>query len=391
MMRVIPWSYPLRSLTVRWSSALFSALGIAMTVAVLCGVFALRGGFASLVASTGSEDVIVYLRPGATSEGESGVPHDRVQLIKKERPEIARDAQGQPIAAGESYIALYLDRQDGSGQVNVPMRGIEESSFAVHGERFRLVEGRTIAFGANELMVGRPVSRRIKDCGLGQTLLVNTTEFKVVGLFEYEGAYRSEIWGDVANLRDALKRDFYQRVVARVKPGTDVAKVAKELENDKQVGSKVMTERAYFTSQTQVLGGVLFFLGAFLSAVLGTAAVLGATNTMLASIGARTREVGILRSVGFRPSAVLLAFLVEAALIGLAGGVLGCLIVLPLDGLETGTMNWNTFTDTSFAFRVDAGLLLTAVTIAVLLGVLGGLVPAWRAAHLKPVEALRRL
>jgi putative ABC transport system permease protein len=152
-----------------------------------------------------------------------------------------------------------------------------------------------------------------------------------------------------------------------------------------------MTERAYFTSQTQVLGGVLFFLGAFLSAVLGTAAVLGATNTMLASIGARTREVGILRSVGFRPSAVLLAFLVEAALIGLAGGVLGCLIVLPLDGLETGTMNWNTFTDTSFAFRVDAGLLLTAVTIAVLLGVLGGLVPAWRAAHLKPVEALRRL
>jgi putative ABC transport system permease protein len=391
MMRFIPWSYPLRSLTVRWSSAAFSALGIAMTVAVLCGVFALRGGFASLVASTGSDDVIVYLRPGATSEGESGVPHDRVQLIKKERPEIARDAQGQPIAAGESYIALYLDRADGAGQVNVPMRGIEETSFAVHGERFRLVEGRKIAFGANELLVGLPVSRRIKDCALGQTLLVNTTEFKVVGLFEYEGAYRSEIWGDVANLRDALKRDFYQRVVARVKPGTDVDQVAKELENDKQVGSKVMTERAYFKSQTQVLGGVLFFLGAFLSAVLGTAAVLGATNTMLASIGARTREVGILRAVGFRSSAVLVAFLIEAALIGLAGGLLGCLIVLPLDGLETGTMNWNTFTDTSFAFQVDAGLLLTAVTIAVLLGVLGGLIPAWRAAHLTPVEALRRL
>jgi putative ABC transport system permease protein len=390
-MRLIPWTYPLRSLSVRWSSALFSALGIAMTVAVLCGVFALRGGFASLVSSTGSDDVLVYMRPGATSEGESGIPHDRVQILKTERREIVRDADGRPIAAGESYIALYLDRADGAGQVNVPMRGIEESSFAVHGERFRLVAGRKIAFGSNELLVGLPVSRRIKGAGLGQTLRVNVTDFKVVGVFEYEGAYRSEIWGDVANLRDALKRDFYQRVVARIVPGTDVAQVTAEMADDKQVGSKVLTERAYFASQTEVLGGVLFFLGAFLTTVLGTAAVLGAMNTMLASIGARTREVGILRSVGFGSKAVLLAFLVEAALIGLAGGLLGCLLVLPLDGLETGTMNWNTFTDTSFAFRVDAQLLLTAIVISLALGLLGGIIPAWRAAHLKPVEALRRL
>lgn len=390
-MRLVPWSYPLRSLAVRWSSALFSALGIAMTVAVLCGVFALRNGFAVLLAETGSDDIAIYLRPGATSEGESGIPYERVQLIKKERPEIVRDAQGQAVAAGESYLALYLDRADRSGQVNVPVRGIEEASLAVHGERFRIVAGRMLAFGSNEVVVGVPVSRRIADCGLGQVLRINTTEFQVVGLFEYDGSYRSEIWGDVINLRDALKRDFFQRVVARVKPGTDLPAVSRELEDDKQVGSKVVGERAYFTSQTQVLGGVLFFLGAFLTAVLGTAAVLGATNTMLASIGARTREVGILRSVGFPARSVMLAFLVEAALIGLAGGLLGCLLVLPLDGLETGTMNWNTFTETTFAFRVDASLLLTAVLIAMALGVLGGIVPAWRASRLKPVEALRRL
>lgn len=391
MMRLIPWSYPVRSLTVRWSSAAFSALGIAMTVAVLCGVFALRNGFEALLATTGAEDILVYLRPGATSEGESGIPFEKVQLYKKDRPEVALDEQGQPLAAGESYLALFLDRADGEGQVNVPIRGIEEASLRLHGAKLQIVEGRAVAFGANELMVGAPISRRIRNCQVGQVLRVNTTEFTVVGVFEYDGAYRSEIWGDVTRIQQALERTFYQRVVARMKPGTDVARVAAELKDDKQLGSKVLTERAYYASQTAVLGGVLVFLGVFLSAVLGVAAVLGATNTMLASIGARTREVGILRSMGFRGSAVLLAFLVEAALIGLGGGVLGCLLVLPLNGLETGTMNWNTFTETSFAFRVDPSLLLTAVLIAMGLGVLGGLIPAWRASNLKPVEALRRL
>ena len=276
--------------------------------------------------------------------------------------------------------------------MNVPIRGVEEASFAIHGDappdRARAARFR---FGSNEIIVGAPLSRRLKNCTVGSKLLVNTTEFDVVGIFEYDGAYRSELWGDVVNIQAALDRDFLQRVVARVKPGTDVEALAAALKDDKQLGSDVKTERAYFTSQTNLLGGVLVFLGVFLTAVLGVAAVLGATNTMLASIGARTREVGILRAIGFREVSILLAFLVEAALIGLVGGLLGCLLVLPLNGLETGTMNWNSFTDTSFAFRVDAPLLGTAVVIAMLLGILGGLVPAWRASRLPPVEALRRL
>jgi ABC-type lipoprotein release transport system permease subunit len=390
-MRLVPWSYPLRSLAVRWSSAAFSALGIAMVVAVLCGVFALRNGFDSLFSETGEEDVVVFLRPGATSEGESGIPLERVQKFKKEIAEIALDDMGRPLAAGESYLALFLDRADGGGQVNAPIRGVEEASFAIHGARLKIAQGRAFRFGSNEIIVGSPLSRRLKNCTVGSKLLVNTTEFDVVGIFEYDGAYRSELWGDVVNIQQALDRDFLQRVVARVKPGTDVAALAARLKDDKQLGSDVKSERAYFSSQTNLLGGVLVFLGVFLTAVLGVAAVLGATNTMLASIGARTREVGILRAIGFREVSVLFAFLIEAALIGLVGGLLGCLLVLPLNGLETGTMNWNSFTDTSFAFRVDAQLLTIAVVIAMLLGILGGLVPAWRASRLKPVEALRRL
>jgi ABC-type antimicrobial peptide transport system permease subunit len=216
------------------------------------------------------------------------------------------------------------------------------------------------------------------------------TPFRVVGVFEYDGAYRSEIWGDVDRIVAALERPMRQRVVALLKPGTDVEALAKALENDKRLPSKMMSERAYFVSQTNVLGGVLSLLGQLLAGILGIAAVLGAANTMLAAVGARTREIGVLRSLGFGSQAILLAFLFESALIGFVGGLIGCVIVLPLDGIETGTMNWNTFTESAFSFQVDATLLATAVGIAVVLGLLGGFIPSWRASRLPPVEAMRR-
>ncbi len=388
--RMVPLKYPLRSLVVRWQASILSALGIAMTIAVLCGVFALRTGFQALHADTGKSDVAIYLRTGATSEGESGVSLERVNTYKV-RPEVALDDKGRQMAAGECYLALFLHKAEGGGLVNVPIRGIEPMSFDIHGDQFRMLPGgRKFNFGADEVIVGKPISGRIRDCKLGDTLIVNVTPFKVVGIFEHEGAYRSEIWGDVDRITAALERPMRQRVIAKLKPGTDVDKLAKALAKDKRLPSKVHSERGYFLSQTNILGGVLSILGTMLAAILGVAAVLGAANTMLAAVGSRTREVGILRSIGFGRNAILMAFLVEAALIGLAGGIIGCLIVLPLNGLETGTMNWNTFTESAFAFRVDAALLTTAIVVSIVLGLLGGFLPAWRASRMKPVEAMRR-
>ena len=386
----IPWSYPFRSLAVRWQAALFSAIGIAMTVAVLCGVFALRDGFESFMTTTGREDLLVYLRKGATSEGESGIPLSKVEDYKKSRPEVASEG-GQLLAAGETYIALFLPKADGLGEVNVPIRGVEETSFAIHGTDLKMVEGKRFTFGTNEIIVGRPIQSRIANTNVGDTLVVNITPFKVVGVFDHPGAYRSEIWGDVDRIAAALDRPVRQRVIARIKPGTDVAAVIKELADHKTLASKVVTEKDYFAAQTGILGGVLSFLGIFLTLILGLAGVLGAANTMLAAVGARTREIGVLRSIGFGGGAVLIAFLFEAALIGLAGGILGCLLVLPLDGIQTGTMNWNTFTENTFAFSVTPKLLLTGLIVAVVLGVVGGVIPAWRASRLKPIEALRRV
>ena len=387
---MVPWSYPIRNMVVRWQASLFSALGIAMTIAVLCGVFALRNGFEALHAQTALDDAVVYLRMGATSEGESGISLDGVEALKV-RPEVALDDKGQPLAAGESYLALFLEKENEPGSlVNVPIRGIEPASFEIQGDLLRIVDGRNITFGANEIIVGKPLVGRIAACRLGEDLVINTTPFRVVGIFEHEGVYRSEIWGDVERMAAALERPVRQRVIAKVKSGTDLKALEAELESDKQNPSRAQSEQAYFQSQTSVLDGVLGILGNLLAGILGIAAVLGAANTMLAAVGARTHEVGVLRSLGFGRIAILLAFLVEAALIGLMGGVIGALIVLPLDGLQTGTLNWNTFTETAFSFQVDAGLLFMAVTIAVSLGLLGGFIPAWRASRLDPVDAMRR-
>ena len=386
--RFVPWTYPVRSLVVRWQAAVFSAIGIAMTVAVLCGVFALRNGLDAMLTETGAEDVVVYLRPGATSEGESGIPIDRVNEYKV-RPEVAKDDRGMPLAAGEGYLALFLERRDG-GRANIPVRGVEEASLAIQGDHLRVVQGRAIAFGANELMVGRPIADRIANAGLGETLTINVTPFQVVGVFEHDGAYRSEIWGDVERIAAALERPVRNRVIAKIDTagGWTAAKVADELDDHKTLKSKVASERGYFASQTE-LTGVFQMLGLFLTVILGVAAVLGAANTMLAAIGARTREIGVLRALGFGGFSILVSFLLEAVLIGFAGGVVGALVVLPLNGLQTGTMSWDTFTEVTFAFRVDAALLATAVLIAMGLGLLGGLVPSWRASRMKPVTALR--
>jgi len=387
--RLVPFRYPLRSLMVRWQASLLSALGIAMSIAVLCGVFALRGGFEALHAETGADDVIVYLRKGATSEGESGIPLDRVNRYKA-MPEVALDESGQPLAAGETYLALFLAKSDDLGLVNVPIRGVEAASLKIHGDAFQMLEGRALAFGSDEVIVGRPLTTRIHNCKLGDTLLVNVTPFKVVGIFDHDGAYKSEIWGDIDRIAAALDRPMRQRVVAKMRPGVDIGAHMAAMEEDKRLPSKVMTERAYFVAQTGFLGNVLIILGNLLGGILGLAAILGAANTMLAAVGSRTREVGVLRSIGFGGPAIMIAFLTEATLIGLVGGIIGCLLVLPLNGLQTGTMNWKTFTETAFAFRVDASLLATAVVVSIVLGLVSGLVPAWRASRLKPVEAMRR-
>lgn len=387
---MLPIRYSLRNVIVRRSTALLTLLGIGLTVAVYCGVLSLREGLKSIYAERGSDEIAIYLRPGAASEGESALRREQAEILIKERPEIVRDASGAPIAAKECFLAVYMDLADG-GTTNVPLRGIEPASRAIFGEHLELVSGRWMEPSSDEVVVGEPLTRRMKGAEIGETLVLNTTPFKVVGVYRLKGSQNSEVWGDVDRMMEALDRPFAQRVIAKVAPGTDFEALSEELKSDKRAPMSVFSEREYIARQGTMLQGLFEVLAKFLTIIMGSAAVLGSMNTMLASVSGRTHEIGVLLAIGYSRVAVFLTFMIEAAVIGVFGGVFGLLIVSPFHGVETGMIDFETFADTTFAFQISPGLMLRSIGLALVLGVLGGAIPAWRASRMKPVEALRAL
>jgi ABC-type lipoprotein release transport system permease subunit len=385
---LVPISYNLRSLFVRRGSTILTVIGIGATVAVVTGVLALVRGFETLFERGGHDDVAVFLRPGSPSEGESVFRRDLALSLVKKTPEIALGADGQPLASIECYLAVRREKV-GGGETNVPIRGTQQATFEIFPE-IEIVAGRAFAPGADEMIVGRRLVDRIAGCALGDVIELNTTPFRVVGIFEYDGPFNSEIWGDLDRMMEALERPFPNRVVAKLRAGADVGAMAARMEDDKEVPANAQTERAYLASMTRQLSSALLVLADLLGVIMGIAAVFTATNTMLAALSARTHEIGILLSVGFKPVPIFLSFLLEAVLLGLCGGVIGCLMALPLNGVETGTTNWATFTEVAFAFQVTPDVLLRAVLFSLMLGLVGGAWPALRAARMKPTEALRR-
>ncbi|MCB9892179.1 MAG: ABC transporter permease [Planctomycetes bacterium] len=393
-MALLPFRYNLRSLFVRKASTLLTVSSIAATVAVLAGMLALGQGFATLFAERGRNDLAVILRKGAGSEGESAFDREAAQTLIKGSPEIAVGPGGDGIAAGplasaELYLAIRRRKVDG-GETNVPIRGVEPATFAIHGSDLRIVEGDRFARGSDELIVGRALVGRIRNCRVGETLVINTTPFRVVGIFESKGAYASEIWGDVDRLMSALHRPSYSRILAVVDGPERLEALAARLANDPRTPAKVLSEREYLRSQTAALSGLFGILGYVLATIMGLAAIFTGTNALLAALSSRTHEIGVLLAMGYRPFAVFVSFLVEAALLGLVGGLFGCLLALPLNGIRTGTMNFDTFSEFVFSFRTTPRVLGSAMGFAIVLGLVGGAIPAAKAAMLRPVEALRR-
>ncbi|MSR47184.1 MAG: ABC transporter permease [Planctomycetes bacterium] len=395
---LIPLSYTLRSLFVRKSATLLTVFGIGATVAVLAGVLALRAGFTSLFSSSGRDDIAVFIRQGASSEGESGITRETCDRIIKTLPQIAREGgpEGTPLAAMECYLAVRRQKADGSGETNVPLRGVQPASFAIQGDALRIIAGRKLTPGSDEVIVGQKLVDRIANSRLDDVVQVNTTPFRVVGVFACDGPSESEIWGDVERMMAALERPVANRVVAQLAldcQGDAFAAFAKQLTESadyKELLVMAKTERVYLAEMAGPLGTTLWYVSAVLSVIMGLAAIFTATNTMLSAVASRTHEIGILLSIGFRPLPIFLSFLFEALLLGLVGGAVGCLMALPVNGIETGTTNFATFTEVAFAFRVTPEVLWSAIRFALILGLLGGAIPAWKAARLAPTEALRR-
>jgi len=382
--------YNLRSLVVRRGGTALSVLSIGFSVGILVLVLALARGFELSLSRTGRDDNLIVLRQGATSEGESGVSRDQARLLRG-YVGVAIGASGSPLVAVECYAALNL-KKEGGGTANFSLRGASDESFALR-DFVEIREGRRFHPGTHEVVVGKALLGRIKGCRVGGSLELQEADWPVVGVLDsHGGAYDSEIWCDGEVFLQALNRDGYQTALLRratpaPRGGPDPLVAA--LVADPRLGVKVSSEPDYFAGQSGLLGGVLTFVGYFIAGIMATGAAFGTAVTLLASLSERTREIGTLLALGFRPRQVLFGFLVEALLLGLAGGILGVLLALPVNDVATGTMNWQTWTEQAFAFRITADVVVAAVSFSTIIGVLSGLVPAWKASRVPPSVALR--
>lgn len=374
----------------RRGGTVLSVLSIGFSVGILVLVLALARGFELSLSRTGRDDNLIVLRQGATSEGESGIGRDTARLLRAYEG-VATGPHGEPMVAPEAYAALNLAKADG-GTANFSLRGVSLASFEIR-DFATIREGRRFLPGTHEVVVGKSLLGRIKGCKVGGALDLQEEDWPVVGVLDSKGgAYDSEIWCDVEVFLQALNRPVYGTVVLRRRdpaPRTGPDPLIARLQDDQRLGVKVQTEPEYFASQAGLLGSVLRWVGYFIAGIMAMGAMFGTAVTLLASLAERTREIGTLLALGFRPRQVLVGFLAEALVLGLAGGIVGVLLALPVNNVATGTMNWKTFTEQAFAFRITMDVVIAAVTFSTLIGVVSGIVPAWRASRVPPSVALR--
>lgn len=382
----VPLSYNWRSLWQRKVSTLSTAAAIAVVVAIFVVVLSLAQGLSLAFVSSGRPDQALVLRPNARVELNSSVERDRARILKTS-PLLARDELG-PLASAECYVVRQVDRSDGVGSVNVAVRGLEPAGVRMRGQ-VRLVEGRWFRPGLNELVVPRKMQGRFTGLRLGDTQSFGGRAWTVVGVFQAGGsAYESEMWADVDMVMQAYRRQSYSTLLVRLREAGQLPGFAAWAEEDKRLKLEVKGEPAYFAEQTES-GRPIRILGNLITIILTIGAIFAAANTMFASVASRTTEIGTLRALGFRRAEVLASFQWEALMLCAMGGVAGSLLALVFNGYQTGTVNFRTFSDVSFAFTITPGLMLQGVAFSIVMGMVGGLPPAWRASRIPVTEAMK--
>jgi len=382
----IPLKYNLRNLRVRWRSTAATMLGVALVVAVFVMVMALAHGMRSTYVNTGDERNLIVLRKGSTAESSSQITREEARRIQY-LTGIARDGHDRPLASAEIVVLILLDRL-GGGTANILVRGVGPVALELRPQ-LHITEGRMFRAGLHECLVSRRIANRFDRCHVGESFQSGKTTWHVVGIFDADkSAYESEIWVDADEARDAFKRDFYGSVLLRPVNASRADTLQQRMLTDRLLSIKVLSETEYYRDQTQS-AGLFQFLASFLAIIMSIGAAFAAMNTMYAAVGSRTREIGTLRVLGFRRRDIYLSFLIESVLLAAFGGVLGCALSLSLNFLSTGTFSMTTFSEVAFQFRVSVTMLATGMGFALVMGVLGGLLPARLAARRPVLDALR--
>ncbi len=387
----IPIVYNLLSLKERWTSTVVAVLGIAGTVGVFVAMLSLARGFEATLVASGSPGNAIVRRAGATSEMDSAISIENVRMIEN-APGVERDAQGPLLSAEVVVIAAFPLKSTGT-DANVQVRGVSPRALEVR-EGVRMAEGRFLRPGVAELVVGRNAATAYDGFGLGRRVRFGGGEWTVVGVFDAGGsAFDSEVWCDTDVLNQVYQRPrgVFQSVTAHLVSAGDFKAFADALAADPRLTVQVEREVDYWSKQSQALTTLITVLGTLVALVMGVGAVFAALNTMYAAVSERAREIATLRALGFGADSVILSFVLESLCIAFVGGVVGCIAVLPINGLTTGTMNFQTFSHLAFAFRITPTLLAEGLAFALFMGLAGGVPPAVRAARQRVSVALREL
>lgn len=385
----LPLTYNIRNVFVRWRATLATILGVALVVAVYVLVQALAVGLEKSSANTGDPRNIMIVRKGSTAESSSLITREQFRLLEY-WPEIARDAEDRPLVSADVLILLNLPRKAGHGEANLLLRGVTPRGMDLRPQ-VRLVSGRWFEPGHREVVVSRRMAPRFDRLEIGNKFRTAGQELSIVGWFDAQGsAFDSEIWMSADEARSLFTRENYSSVLARVRsPAAGQALMAK-IEKDKQLPLRALPETAYYSAQTMTAMPIKI-LGNFLATAMSIGAVCAAMNTMYASVGTRTREIGTLRVLGYRRREILLGFLIEGTLLALTGGLLGCLLSLPMNGYATGTIAFETFSEVVFQFRITPWLAAKGLIFAATVGFIGTLLPAFRASRLAVMTALKAI
>jgi putative ABC transport system permease protein len=386
----IPLSYNARSLLQRPASTALTALGIALVVAVFIGMLALANGFRAALIRTGSAQNVLVLRRGADSELSSGLDRQSADILASS-PHIASGADGKPMVSPEVYVLIPLPRvgQDTTVLANVVVRGVSAAAWTVRNN-LQIDEGRKPESGKAEICVGQKIAGRFDHTAVGDKLHFAGRDWNVVCRFSAGGsAFESEIWGENEQFMPVFRVEAFQSVTFRLKDPGSFDEAKRTLEADRRLTVDVHRESDFYTQQSQLLGRILQILALVITSIMAIGAIFGAINTMYAAVASRSHEIAVLLTLGFHPRSVLASFLAESALIAIVGGVIGGLLALPVNGIVTSTTNWASFSEIAFSFRITPVLLLAGLVFAVVMGLVGGFFPAWRAARMQVVEALR--
>lgn len=381
----------LRSLRERAGSSAVAIIGIAGVVVIFISVLSIAEGFKAAMVKAGDPQRIIVMRTGSDTEMTSGFSGDQARLIM-DTPGIQRGPNG-PLASAELFVIVSHPLAKTGTDANVPLRGVSSTVLQVRPE-VTIVEGRMFESGRNEIVVGRAASRQFANLTVGSSVRWGENSWEVVGMFDAKGSItESELWTDARVLQPAYRRgNSYQSVFARLESVDAFQSVKDAMTSDQRLQVTVLREQEYYAAQSRVLGTVIRTVGFIIAGLMGLGAIFGAVNTMYSAVASRTREIATLRALGFASFPVVVSVLAEAVLLSLVGGLIGGLLAyVVFDGYQTATMNWQSFSQVAFAFAVTPALLAQAMLYAIGMGLLGGLFPAWRAARMPVVTALRQL